>query len=133
MPASTYLANKLLEHQVGKTAYTMPTVYVGLSSTTPNINGTGVTEPSSGGYARVATTGATWDTAASGAITNATAITFPDATGTWSSGDTMTHGVLYDASSGGNLLAFGAISTPKPVETDDTVVIKAGDLDITLS
>ena len=27
---STYLADKLLDHANGKTAYTMPTVYVGL-------------------------------------------------------------------------------------------------------
>jgi hypothetical protein len=32
-----------------------PTLHVGLSSTAPNEDGTGITEPAGGGYARVAT------------------------------------------------------------------------------
>ena len=76
MPASTYLANKLLDHQLGKTAYTMPTVYVGLSSTTPTVGGTNITEPSTGSYARVATSASTWTAASGGATSNAAAITF---------------------------------------------------------
>jgi hypothetical protein len=133
MPVSTYLANKLLEHQVGKTSYTMPTVYVALSSTTPAVGGTGVTEPSGGAYARVATSGATWGTAASGAITNAAAVTFPAATADWASGSNLTYGVLYDASTAGNMLGYGVLSTQKNVLNGDTASIAIGDLDITLS
>lgn len=133
MGISTYLANKLLDHQVGKTSYTMPTVYVALSSTTPTAGGTNVTEPATGGYARQATSGSTWATAASGATTTAEAITWSQASADYLSGANLTYGVLYDASSGGNMLAFGAIATPKNVLTGDTPSIAIGDLDITLS
>jgi hypothetical protein len=133
MPASTYLANKLLEHQVGKTAFTMPTVYVALSSTTPVIAGTGVTEPSAGAYARVATTGATWATAASGSISNSAAINFPTATADWLTAANLTHGVLYDASTGGNMLGFGALTVAKNVLNGDAPTIAAAGLTITLS
>lgn len=133
MAITTYLANKLLEHQVGKTAYTMPTVYVALSSTAPTVGGTNVTEPSGGAYARVATSGATWGTAASGAITNAAAITFPTATADWLSASNLTYGVLFDASSGGNCLGYGVLAVAKNVLSGDTASIAIGDLDITLA
>lgn len=133
MPASTYLANKLLDHQVGKTSYTMPTVYVALSSSTPAVGGTGVTEPSAGSYARVTTSAATWATAASGSTSNAAAITFPTATADWVSGSNLTYGVLYDASTGGNMLGYGALTVAKNVLNGDTASIAIGSLTITLS
>lgn len=133
MPLSTYEANKLLELQVGKTAHTLPTVYVGLSSTTPAVGGTGVTEPSGGAYARVATSGATWGSASAGSITTAAVITFPTATADWLSAANMTYGVLYDAASGGNLLGFGSLALVRNVLLNDTANIGIGGLTITLS
>lgn len=133
MPITTYLANKLLDHQVGKAAFTMPTVYVGLSSTTPAVGGTGATEPSGGAYARVATSAATWQSAASGATQNAAAITFTTASADWASGSNMTYAVLYDASSAGNMLGYAALTVPKNVLSGDTMAIAIGDLDITLA
>lgn len=133
MSMTTYLANKLLDHQLGKTAYTMPTVYVGMSSTTPGVAGTGATEPSGGSYARVATTGATWNAAAAGSSTNAAAITFPTATADWLAQANLTYGVLYDAATGGNMLGFGALSVAKNVLNGDTASIAAGQLTATLA
>lgn len=133
MPSTYYLANALLNHQLGKTSYTMPTVYVGLSSTTPALAGTGATEPSGGSYARVATSGATWNAAASGSVTNAQAITFPAATADWVSGANLTYGVLYDAASGGNMLGYGVLSVAKNVLNGDTASIAIGALTVTIS
>ena len=133
MPASTYLANKLLDHQLGKTAFTMPTVYVGLSSTTPAAAGTGVTEPSGGSYARVATSGATWAAASAGATSNAAAITFPAATADWLTGSNLTYGVIYDAASAGNFIAYGVLSVAKNVLNGDTASIAIGGLTVTLT
>lgn len=133
MGISTYLSNKLLDHQVGKAAYTMPTVYVALSSTLPTAGGTNITEPSGGSYARVATSAATWNTASGGATSNALAITFPAATADWLSGANLAYGCLFDASSGGNFLGWGALAVPKDILSGDTATIPAGDLDITLS
>jgi hypothetical protein len=134
MPASTYLANKLLDHQNGKTSFTMPTaVHIGLSTTTPTAAGTNVTEPSGGGYARVTTSGATWAAASAGATSNANAITFPEASSTWLSGANFTHVVIYDASTSGNMLSFGAITVAKSATAGDTLSIAPGELDMTLS
>lgn len=133
MGISTYLANKLLDHQLGKAAYTMPTVYVALSSTTPTAGGTNVTEPSTGGYARVATSAATWASAASGATSNAAAITWAAASADYLSGANLTYGVLYDAITAGNCLGFGLITTAKNVLNGDTPSIAIGALTVTLS
>jgi len=135
MPASYYLSNALLGHQLGKTAYTMPTVYVGLSSTTPAQGApvTNVTEPSGGAYARVATSGATWATPAAGAVSNAAAITFPTATADWASAANLTYGVLYDAITGGNILGYGVLTVAKNVLNGDTASIAIGGLTVTIS
>lgn len=134
MPFSTYLANKLLDVSTGKAAYTPPTVYVGLSTTTPTAAGTNVTEPSGGSYARVATSGATWGTAASGSTTNSgAAITFPAATADWTAGANQTHFVFYDAASAGNFLGFGALTTAKAILNGDTASFASSAITITLS
>lgn len=133
MPATTYLANKLIDHQLGKTSFTMPTVYVGLSSTTPALDGTGITEPSGGSYARVTTSGATWNAAASGSTTNAAAITFPTASADWVSGANLTYGILYDAPTAGNVLGYGALTVAKSVLNGDTASIAINGLTVTIS
>lgn len=133
MPASTAQANKILEAQVGKTAFGTQVAYVGLSSTTPSIAGTGVTEPTGGAYARVTTSAATWGNASGGSITNAQAITFATATADWAAGANMTHGVLYDAPTGGNMIGFGALTVAKNVLNGDTASIAVGGITITLS
>ena len=104
---SDYSAQNSLNYIVGKTAMpTLPTVYVALFTAVGTDAGTGFTEVSGGAYARVATTGASWN-AASGSspstINNALAVTFPVATANW--GTIIAFG-LYDASSAGNLLAW---------------------------
>ena len=84
---TTYLANKLLDHALGKTSYTMPTVYAGLSTTTPTIGGTSVTEPTAGtgAYGRInSNSPMVWGAAASNSSTNSTAaLTFPTSTAAW--------------------------------------------------
>lgn len=133
MPFTTYSSNKVLDHVVGKTSFTMPTNYVGLSSTTPTTSGSNVTEPSVGAYARVATSGASWNAAASGSTSNSATLTFPTATADWASGSNMTYGVVYDSTTGGNLLYFGALTTAKPVLNGDTVSIAPGGISISLT
>ena len=126
---ANYLETKILDHIVGKTSYTMPTVYVGLSTADPTDGASGLAEPSSGSYARVATAGGDWNAAASGAIDNANEITFPEATGSWG---TITHLALFDAASGGNMIAHGALASSTAVENGDIASFAAGALDITL-
>lgn len=116
--------------------YGATTKYIGLSSTTPTEAGGNFTEPSSGSYARVSTTAADWS-AASGtapAVKTTTAVkTWPTATADWVSGADLTYVGLFDASTAGNLLAFGllvvpgtATPAPKPVLNGDTASLAAG-------
>ena len=124
--ASDFLELKILEHTLGITEYTQPsTVYLALFTTDPTDAGTG-TEVSGGGYARQSIA---WNTPASGATTNSADVTFPQATGNYG---TVTHIGIYDASSAGNLLYHGALSASKSVETNDTFLVEAGDLSISL-
>jgi hypothetical protein len=127
-----YLENSVLDHVVGKTPYTSPTVYIGLSSTTPAEDGTNVTEPSTGSYARVSTAAGDWNAAASGATSNANAVTFVQATADWVAGADLTYLVAYDALTVGNELFYGLLTVAKPVLNGDTASFPAGDIDITL-
>jgi hypothetical protein len=101
-----YLEQALLAHIVGKTSYTMPTAYVALFTAAPSNSGGG-TEMSGSGYARASTSGSTWNAASGGApasISNASAITFAQATANWSS---IVAFALMDASTSGNMLVWG--------------------------
>lgn len=140
MSFSNRTAQALLNSLFGKTSNfgalaSRPTIYVGLSSTTPAEAGTGVTEPSTGSYARVATAASDWNAATNAdpsVVDNASVITFPTATADWLSGANLTYFVLYDASTSGNLLGFGALSSAKPVLNGDTAEFAAGSLDVSL-
>lgn len=123
---TNYLEDAVLDHVLGTGAYTQPDIYVGLYTAAPNDNGGG-TEVSGGSYAREAV--ATWDAAVDGATANTGAITFTTATAAWG---TVTHIGVFDAVSGGNLLAWCAATAEKAVGSGDTYVIAAGALDITL-
>lgn len=126
----------ILDHFLTDPAYTPPaTMYIALSTTTPTEAGGNFTEPSGGSYARVSTAAADWG-AASGTApatkSNTATKTFPTASATWSSGSNMTHFGLFDASSAGNLLLWGALGTAKPVLSGDTASFGAGALVIKL-
>jgi hypothetical protein len=125
MALTTYLANALLGHNSGKTAFTMPTVRVALFSSAPGVGGTG-TELSYTGYARRTTAGADWNAPSAGAQTNATEFSF--GTKTAGADVTATHWATYDAASGGNMLEFGALTVSKLIQNGDTPKIAAGDL-----
>ncbi|MFT4175012.1 MAG: hypothetical protein QM627_00005 [Luteolibacter sp.] len=116
---SDYLENKIADHVFGGGDYTRPaTIYVALYTSTPTDSGGG-TELSGGGYARAAVTNnsTNWPTASSGLKRNGAAITFPTASTSW--GTIVAFGI-FDAASGGNLLAWGALDVAKAVGGGDT-------------
>lgn len=125
-----YVEDKILNHIVGKTAFTMPTAYVALSTADPKDDASGIAEPSGNNYARVTTSGGDWNTASGGAIDNAGAITFNTASGSWG---TITHFALYDALSGGNMLGHGELDASQAVGSAETIKFAAGELNLTLS
>ncbi|HNY80767.1 MAG TPA: hypothetical protein PKO46_21005 [Sedimentisphaerales bacterium] len=124
---SAYAANKVLDHYTGKAAWTMPTVYVALFVGDPEGAGT---EVSGNGYSRKQTAAADWNSASGGATSNAQALTFPQATGSWG---TVDHFALYDAATGGNRTGSGALGEPKTIGSGDTASFAAGDLDVSLT
>ena len=124
-----YWEDEILDHIFGKGTYTAPTIYVGLSTADPLDDASGLAEPVGGSYARVTTAAGDWDVASGGAPANATAITFPEATGDWG---TLTHFALFDAPTAGNMLCHGTLSASKAIDTSDTASFAIGDLDVTL-
>ena len=104
---------------------TRPTAwYMGLFTAAPGEAGGG-TEVSGGSYVREAVTfSVTGDTA-----TNTAAVEWPVATGTWG---TITHIAVYDASSGGNQIAYAALTNSKTIASGDVLRVPANDLDVTL-
>ena len=126
--ASDYLENKVLDHTLATAAYTAPgAVYVGLHTGSPGDDNSGANEVSGGSYARQA---ATFAAASGGSASTSATITFPAATANWG---TISHIGIYDASSTGNLLYHGAVTTSKTIETGDTFQISSGNLTITLA
>jgi len=133
MSFTDFLENELLDHVFSAAVFVAPvTTYIGLSTTTPTDAGGNITEPSGGaGYARVAKTNnvTNWPAAVGGLKENGTTVDFPTATGAWG---TVTHFFIADAASGGNILATGALTTPKTIDNGDTASFAVGDIDITL-
>lgn len=127
--ASDYLENKLLDHITGKTAYTQPTAYVALCTAAPTDSDTGstITEASYTSYARVSTAGSDWNAASSGSTDNANAISFPACTG---GTNTVTHFVLVDASSAGNILVHGALDSSLAISNGITPSFASGTLTV---
>jgi hypothetical protein len=140
---SDYLENKLVDHVLRNTSFTMPTtIYVALFTAAPSDSGGG-TEVTGGSYARVQvgpgvadwkSTNGTTSGASSGTggqTMNASAITFATPTANWG---TITHFGIFDALTTGNLLFHGALTTSKTVNNGDAAPSFAADaLTITLA
>lgn len=96
--------------------------YIGLSKTEPNETGGNVTEPeTAAGYARVELN--SLGEPVDGLVTNQQAINFNESTNGWGA---VTHFVVYDSNEAGagNLLMYGALTTPRTVETATIMTIK---------
>ncbi len=123
---STYAQNKILDHILKVASFTQPThLYVALSRANPLADGSGIDEASSGSYARKICDD--WDIASQRKTRNAVELVFATPTGAWG---TLTHWAVYDALSGGNMIAFGALTATKSVATGNVVSVKAGDIEI---
>ena len=117
---SDYLEVELRKHLFRTGSFTKPSaLYVSLHTADPTDDASG-TEVSGGSYARVQRdpADANWTGVSStnGVTDNAAAITFPSPTGNWGS---ITHFAIWDASTSGNMLIHGALTTPKTVNSGD--------------
>lgn len=124
---TTYLQQKVLDHIGGNGSYTAPNPYIALYTAAPSDAGGG-TEVSGGSYARV-DANAKFGSASGPNMATDGAITFPAATASWG---TVTHFGVFDASTSGNLLVWGALSASKAVGSGDTASFAIGSLTLTL-
>jgi len=124
---STYLSHAILNEVFRNINYTPPTtVYVALYTSDPGPDDTG-TEVSGNGYQRVAVI---FGAPSNRQIANSADVEFPEATGSWG---TITHIGIKDAATGGNLLAYGPVTNPKPIDAGDQVIFRTGNIVISLS
>lgn len=128
---STYFLNCIMGNVfMTKLSPTLPKkVYLGLSSTAPQVDGTGVSEPlASAGYQRVELTNLSEPV--NGVVSNDGAIQFEESSASWG---TITHFVLFDSPADGNLLMFNQLFQSRSVETATIVMVKTGSLKLTLA
>lgn len=104
------------------------TYYLGML-TSPARDDLAGTEVTGGGYARQPITFNVPVEGDPGYMTNSAVIEFPTATATW--GTVIAWGV-YDAETGGNLVWYGDLTTAKELSANDTIIVHAGDLKLTI-
>lgn len=132
--ASDYLEVELVRHIFRTGSFTKPTTLaVALFTAAPSDSGGG-TEVTGGSYARVSVNPSDSNWAATsgtnGLTSNVSAINFGTATASWG---TITHFGIFDATSGGNLLVWGALTASKTVGNGDAFQIPAGSLTVTIA
>jgi len=140
-----YLEKKLLEHSIGKTEFTVPSVtYAALFTSSPTADYTPTTqgpavEVSGTGYVRVEVTNK-WNTAVdnndltnSSKITNSDDLRWPAAGTISASWGLVTTIGIFDAASAGNLLWFGPLSVPVTLGSGDSFTIPEDSLTLTLT
>lgn len=135
------IRNKILSYITGKAkTITLSNgtgkCYLGLSTTTPNSDGTNFTEPSASSYARVQLNimdaqqwTDKWGTVDNGAVTNKDEITTHECTEEEGWG-TLTHFGIFDSLIGGTPLAFDLLTDPDG-EPDEDGIYPAKALEIT--
>jgi hypothetical protein len=124
---SDYLENKVLNHVFTNTAYTPATnLYVALFTSQPNDALTVGSEVTGNNYSRQPVS---FTTSVSGTTSNTANVTFSASGGNWG---TVGWFAVFDASSAGNMLAHGALTSSKVVNDGDTLQFATGDIDITL-
>lgn len=104
MAKSTTHANQVLDHLTGNASWTAPASGLFISLHTASPGTTGANETSLGSYARVA---GSFGAASSGSAANDAAITFATDGG----GAAITHFGVWDASTAGNFIRGGALSS----------------------
>jgi len=126
MSFSNTFETHVLQYVFTADSVTRPTAwYVGLFTADPTDTGSGATEITGNNYSRVS---ATFSVSGATATTSA-AVEFSAATGSWG---TISHIGIFDASSGGNLIAHSALTASKAIASGDVFRIPTGDIDITL-
>ena len=125
MSFSNEFETRVLNYVFTTSSVTRPTAWhVALYTAAPSDSGGG-TEVSGGAYARQSVA----FSVSGNTATNSGAVEYPTATASYG---TVSHVGVFDAATGGNLIAYAALSASKAIDTGDVFRVPAGDLDITL-
>lgn len=117
---STYLKQAVIKAALGEASFpSITNTYLALYTNNPTVGDTG-TEVTGGSYARQQLSFAN---ASGGSKTSNTSETFSSLPAC-----TVTHWGIRDASSGGNLLYFGAFDLPIELNATDNLPIASGDI-----
>ena len=123
---ANYAENALLGHIFG-TAYSAPaSIYIALSTADPLDDASGLTEPGDT-YARQTIA---FLAAASRAVVQDAEVIFPEAAASWG---TITHWALFDAASGGNMLAHGSFLSSFDVLAGNSTTIGSGEVQVSIN
>ena len=127
MSFSNTFETHVLNYVFTTTSVTRPTAwYLALFTSDPAEDASG-TEVSTSGTAYARQSAAF--TVSGNTASNSAAIEFPTATASYG---TVSHVGVFTASSGGDLIAYAALSSSKAIDTGDVFRVPSGDLDITL-
>lgn len=125
---TTYFKNLIADnvwHTQGDNASDIPAqYYLALSTTAPQEDGTGVTEPTATPYERKAMPA--MEVAQDGTTTNAVNLVWPRFETTQS--DPVAFWALYDAKTDGNLLMGGPLDAAKHLDIGTSLLFEAGSL-----
>lgn len=136
--ASNYTEENVINALLRGVTFPLPsTVYVSLHTSNPGE--TGANEVSTGNwpaYVRkdAAVGGAIntgWAAPTDGVTTNSKQIVYPGMNG--ASNLTVSHWALFDAATGGNPLAYGALQTARTLQPGDVFVFDIGALTVTMA
>lgn len=136
--ATNYLERRLLHFlfKNNSLSFSSPgdSIYVGLATAVSAAETGSVTEATFTNYARQQVTASNWtlvgsDSTDQQTATNTNNIEFPASGGT---NNTITHIIIADAASSGNILFIGALDVQKVIESGDIFRINAGNLTIEL-
>lgn len=136
--ATNYLERRLLHFlfKNNSLSFSSPgdSIYVGLATAVSAAETGTVTEATFTNYARQQVTASNWtlvgsDSTDQQTATNAANIEFPASGGT---NNTITHIIIADAASSGNILFVGALDVQKVIESGDIFRVNAGNLTIEL-
>lgn len=128
---TTYYRNVVMGNLFGtQTSPGLPAAYyLGLSSTEPQRNGEGVTEPNTiHAYSRIQITN--WSTPTDGVVSNTGPVSFAKSTDDW--GD-IGYFFLADAATGGNICYADELDSVRHVDEGTVLTFEAGGLKVTLT
>lgn len=136
--ASNYTEANVINAVLRGVSFPIPTgVYVSLHTADPGeAGGNEVSTGNWPAYVRkdAAVGGAIasgWDAPTDGVTQNAKQITYPGMNG--ATNVTVTHWAIYDAASGGNMLAHAALQTSRTLQPGDVFVFDIGSLTVTMA